>query len=377
MGFSKEMEFRLISAQFIFVFLLVLQGCSTTYMAVATFEDFNEVMLGEEKYNRLTSEAVFGFKGINTQLSCQGLASKLDVVPNTLTCKGFVGPGSVNCNDGRTIKFKWKTDSCTRSHGTGKDSLGNAFYFISGLDEVEANNYIKQKLKEMSYKPSLPTYHPQDARKENGFLTGTGFFVTNDGVMITSQHVIKDANKISVMDVDNGIQLPAELLASDPVNDIAIIKIEGKSKPIPLSGHSTLTTSDEVLALGYPLNTRQVQEQKMTFGRITSLSGVKGEERMMQIDVPLQPGNSGGPLLNKKGVAIGVIVTNNEEILLSRAGGSLPPNINLAVKIDYILPVLREALKGYVVTPDDYMSVMAMEQVVALRQPSIMLVISE
>jgi len=371
------MKRRMIMALFIFSVLSTLQGCSTTYKAVATFDDFNEVMLGEENYNRLTGEAVFSFKGKKTQLSCQGVASKLDVVPNTLTCKGFVGPGTVSCSDGRTIKFKWRTDSCTRSHGTGKDSLGNAFYFISGLNEEEAENDIKQKLEKMADKPSLPIYHPQEARNEKGFTTGTGFFVTNDGVMITSYHVIKGAKMIHVIDVENDIHLPAELIASDSVNDIAIIKIEGKSEGIPLSGHTTFTTRDEVLTLGYPVNTQIAQEQKMTFGRIISLSGVKGENRMMQIDVPLQPGNSGGPLLNRKGEVIGVIITNNEEVLLSRAGGSLPPNINLAVKIDYILPVLREMLKGFVMTPDDNISELNMEQIVALRQSSVMLVVAE
>jgi len=368
---------RLTWVLYIFAVLSALQGCSTTHKAVASFDDFNEVMLGDENYNGLTGEAVFSFKGKNTQLICQGVASKLDVTPNTLTCKGFVGPGGLNCNDGRSIRFKWKTDSCSRSHGTGKDSLGNNFYFISGFDDEEANIYMKQKVKEAAEKPSLPTYHLNDARKEKGILTGTGFFVTNDGVMITSHHLIKNANKIYVIDVDNDIHLPAQLLASDPVNDIAIIKIKGKSKGIPLSVHFTATKMDEVLTLGYPLPARLDQELKMTFGRITSLLGVKGENSMMQIDIPLQPGNSGGPLLNRKGNVIGVIVTNNEEILLSRGSGSLPPNINLAVKTDYILPVLREALNGFDMAIDDNMSSMNIEQVVALRQSSLMLVVAE
>ena len=73
------------------------------------------------------------------------------------------------------------SDSFTQYHGEGKDSVGNAFYFVSGLDEAEAKEYIQQKRVEVANKPALPIFHANEVRKKYGYSTGTGFYITNNG----------------------------------------------------------------------------------------------------------------------------------------------------------------------------------------------------
>jgi len=339
----------------IFLLLLVMQqGCSVTSTVVATADDYDELMVGQLKSNLWSGGAKFSVNGNNSGLSCQGVALPPYAVANnlSLSCAGQVGRGNAECSDGRTIEFKWRADSCMRTHGEGKDSIGNTFYFVTGMDEAEAGMYIQQELKKVEDKTPLPTYSRNIVVTESGLSTGTGFYVTNNGVIITSYHVIEEASSIIVVDAENGRRLPASVLATDPGNDIAVIKTAAKSQGIPLASEFSSARADEVFTLGYPLAGEQVQDQKVTFGHIISLSG-PDDGRMVQTDIPVQPGNAGGPLLNARGEVIGMITTTLESILRSRASGSLPPNINMAISIDYIKPALESAQTGEIRATED------------------------
>lgn len=86
--------------------------------------------------------------------------------------------------------------------------------------------------------------------------------------------------------------------------------------------------------------TIQGTEQKATFGHVNSLSGLSDDVRLMQIDVPVQPGNSGGPLLDEHGRVIGVVNSILDPAAALKASGSLPQNVNYATKADYLIPLL-------------------------------------
>ena len=179
----------------------------------------------------------------------------------------------------------------------------------------------------------------KDRPSRIGLSTGTGFFVSEEGHVITNYHVIKDSSEISIMLLD-GTSIDTKLLQSDPVNDIALLKADMHSMPLKLSPSSTIDKGERVLTLGFPLVGLQGQEQKASFGYINSLSGVKGDIRFLQIDVPIQPGNSGSPLIDTSGNVIGVVTATLDQINTLRATGALPQNVNYAMKSDYVLPVL-------------------------------------
>ncbi len=218
-------------------------------------------------------------------------------------------------------------------------------------------------------------YKPKETRKSRGFSTGTGFFISVDGALVTNYHVIEEAREITVV-TTGGKRLRAKLLKSDPVNDAAVLKVEGPSTPLPLADQCTVGRGDEVFTLGYPLITIQGQEQKATFGRINAISGVGDDVRFVQIDVPVQPGNSGGPLIDSQGRVVGVVTATVSVLATLRASGSLPQNVNYAVKSDYIIPLARAALgAGWRPVPAQAGDRM-LKQLIEASEASIALIIS-
>jgi hypothetical protein len=124
--------------------------------------------------------------------------------------------------------------------------------------------------------------------------SGSGFFVTPEGHFLTNYHVIEDAIRI-VIQTPKGT-LPAKLIKADKVNDLALLKISGVSRPIPLAPSRGVRLGDGVFTIGFPNIQVQGIEPKLTRGEINSLSGIQDDPRYFQISTSVQPGNSGGPL---------------------------------------------------------------------------------
>jgi S1-C subfamily serine protease len=169
---------------------------------------------------------------------------------------------------------------------------------------------------------------------------GTAFFASEDGYLITCHHVIKDAKEITIV-LSDGTNLPARIVQADKVNDVALLKTDTTSKALPVSDSSHLTKGEEVFTLGYPHIGVQGQEQKATFGRVNSVSGIQDDIRFIQIDVPIQPGNSGGPLIDSKGQVVGIVTSTLDPYATLITSGSIPQNVNYAIKADYFLPLVR------------------------------------
>ncbi len=113
-------------------------------------------------------------------------------------------------------------------------------------------------------------------------------------------------------------------LQRDPTrdNDVALLRVEGFiTSSLPVRPTTELRKGDDVIALGYPLVSIQGQEQKATFGRVNALSGATGDDRFLQIDAPIQPGNSGGPLLDAHGNVIGIVTATLNQLETFRAAG--------------------------------------------------------
>lgn len=134
---------------------------------------------------------------------------------------------------------------------------------------------------------------------------GTGFFVTSDGYMLTNHHVVDGADKITVT-LNDRTELDAVLVGSDERSDVAVLKVKGERFPALIIGDSNLLKVGEpVLAIGSPFgfdysaSAGIVSAKSRSFSRETSVP-------FIQTDVALNPGNSGGPLFNKRGEVIGI-----------------------------------------------------------------------
>jgi len=172
----------------------------------------------------------------------------------------------------------------------------------------------------------------------------TGFFVTFDGYAITNDHVVKGERRLFAL--IGGKELPIRVIERDGQNDLALIKVATASRPIAIAAAAPLKGED-VTALGYPVAGTLGIELKATFGRINALSGLHNDRTLLQIDTPLQPGNSGGPILNNRGEAVGVVTSTFSTTRGVRmTGGALPQNVNYAVKSAYLVPLLESNIAG-------------------------------
>jgi hypothetical protein len=171
---------------------------------------------------------------------------------------------------------------------------------------------------------------------------GTGFAISPKGYLVTCHHVVRDAERI-IVHHQNGY-LEATIVALDPRNDLAILKVDGwPGRYLGLSSSSEVTHASEVLVAGFPDPTVLGRNPKISTGIVNALSGVRDDPRFIQISAPVQPGNSGGPLLSPSGRVVGVVAAGLNSMDRMTNGGYLPQTVNYAIKTDLILPLLKNA----------------------------------
>lgn len=152
--------------------------------------------------------------------------------------------------------------------------------------------------------------------------SGSGFIVSGDGLVLTNDHVIKDCHRLSIRSKN------FTTLARDIKNDLALLKGEiSNSSDVAVfrSGYSVRLGTDVVVA-GYPLQ-ENLAGLNVTKGSVSRIDGT----RLIQITAPVQPGNSGGPVLDKSGNVVGMVVSKLNALLMVRRTGSLPENVNFAI----------------------------------------------
>ena len=190
-----------------------------------------------------------------------------------------------------------------------------------------------------------PPQSVSEAKKPDAITgaSGTGFIITPSGYVMTNQHVIDGADDISIL-LESGEALEAVVFREDSANDVAVLKVSyDQALPaVTFAYADKLKRGDEVMTLGYPLVNLQGQNQKATFGRINAKTGLRDDFRFLQVDIPIQPGNSGGPLINRRGDVVGMITATLKFTATLDKAGSLPQSVNFAVKSDYALPMISD-----------------------------------
>ena len=173
----------------------------------------------------------------------------------------------------------------------------------------------------------------------NPTASGTGFFITDDGYLITNNHVVKDATQVRL--VTSAGTIAAKVVRVDGANDLALLKAEGKFSPLPIAASRTAHLGGTVATVGFPNIGMQGFSPKLAKGEIASLSGATDDVRYFQISVPVQPGNSGGALVDERGNVIGIVSAKLDASAALAATGALPENVNYAVKSSFLLSFLE------------------------------------
>lgn len=179
-----------------------------------------------------------------------------------------------------------------------------------------------------------------------GNSTGTGFAVSRN-LLITCHHVIKNAKRIEIAFGAGKEVYPVDVVASDEANDLAMLRVlpDEKGKypsltPLVLSDAPS-RPGERVFTVGFPLGDLLGEGLKVVDGTLAATEGLQGDPRMLQVSAPIQPGNSGGPLLDDSGRVIGVVVSSLNASYIYKTAGTLPQNVNFAVRSEYIKALSR------------------------------------
>jgi serine protease Do len=175
-------------------------------------------------------------------------------------------------------------------------------------------------------------HQPQERAVE---ARGSGFIISANGYVVTNNHVVKDARTLSVT-LDDGTVLPAKVVGTDPRTDIAVLKIDAK-KPLPfiqLGNSRDVKAGEWVVAMGNPFGLGG----SVTAGIVSAVSrdiGAGPYDQFIQVDAPINQGNSGGPLFTQDGKVIGM-----NTAIISPSGGSV--GIGFAIPSDMIRTIAQQ-----------------------------------
>ncbi len=182
---------------------------------------------------------------------------------------------------------------------------------------------------------------PFDPAMASNFIgSGTGFFITKDGYLVTNEHVVNQASVVKVK-TPKGL-IAAKVVLSDPLNDLAVLKVEGTFTALPLHVGENVSLGSSVSTVGFPTVGLMGYSPKYSKGEITSLAGIQDDERYYQISLPVQPGNSGGALVNSKGAVVGVVSAKLDMKAMLQQSNQLPENVNYAVKSTLLVELLKK-----------------------------------
>lgn len=179
----------------------------------------------------------------------------------------------------------------------------------------------------------------ESAADSHNYATGSGFFVTTDGYFVTNHHVIADARRIIVRTAAGAF--PGKVVRVDSANDIAVLKVSGSFSALPVRGSGSLRLADRVATVGFPNPGIQGVAPKYSSGEVAALSGLRDDPRYIQISVPIQAGNSGGPLVDAKGCVVGIVAAGLNKERTAEETGDVPENVNYAVKGSLLVNLLE------------------------------------
>jgi serine protease Do len=221
---------------------------------------------------------------------------------------------------------------------------------LTGLDMKDSEAALKAVVRCVAEHPYTPTPEasstPQPAPipepEQEITLTGTGFFVAPNR-LLTNNHVVKDCRRTIEIRYPDQPSSSAFVDGQDPTNDLALLHTDLRSISVA-SFRLNPRLGEQVASYGFPYSGLLSSTGNFTLGNVSSLTGMGDDTRFLQMSAPIQPGNSGGPLLDTSGNVIGVVVTQLNAIKMMQVGSSIPQNVNFAIQASIVTNFL--SVKG-------------------------------
>ena len=175
---------------------------------------------------------------------------------------------------------------------------------------------------------------------------GTGFVVSANGHILTNYHVLDGCVAPVIVQAPNGMRYEAAALAGDSVNDIALVQSDFRSTVVAVMRDSGLRTGEPITVAGFPLQGMLATDLIVTNGIVNAMGGMGDDTRFVQISAPVQPGNSGGPLLDERGNVAGIVSAGVDDLAVAKQTGAIPQNINFAIKSSLVRDFLEKNRVG-------------------------------
>jgi S1-C subfamily serine protease len=171
--------------------------------------------------------------------------------------------------------------------------------------------------------------------------------VSTSGHILTNNHVIRGC----VGDVHGNLTgQPAttlRLVSQDETNDLALLQATGTFKEAAHIRAAAIHSGDTIIAIGFPFHGLLTSDFTVTTGIVNSLSGILNDTRFLQISAQVEPGNSGGPLLDMSGNVVGVVAEKLNAIKFAKIAGDIPQNVNFAIKTGAVRDFLDNSVVPY------------------------------
>ena len=223
----------------------------------------------------------------------------------------------------------------------------------TGSDVAEAMGLACERVSDLSPTDPRPSKHPDPTKvKPMRSATGTGIVVTREGHVLTNEHVVRQCDAIELID-DTNARYKAIVKTMDAKKDLALLSAETRSADVAVFRKDPIPRLGEAITIiGYPLVAVLGTRPTVGFGHVASTVGVQGNSAQMQISVPVQRGNSGGPVLDQSGHVIGVVVSKLDALKLAEKMGDLAQNVNFAIRGDTVRAFLEAQRVGALVGAD-------------------------
>ena len=284
----------------------------------------------------------------------------------------YEGAGTITSPDGITYTGQFKDDE---PHGPGTVVLADGTIytgdFVNGEPEgAGAITYPNGTTDTGEFKDGEWRSHqygaqeaPFSSRESEGGLraspppehlemamVGSGFLVSTVGHILTNAHVVRGC-----AEVRSPADVPVQVVAYDDASDLALLESSSRSPGTVAEFRQGrgIRSAGSVLVIGYPLRDMLASEPSVSAGIVSALAGPGDDRRLIQITAPVQPGNSGGPVLDSAGNVVGVVVARLNALEIARDTGVLPQNVNFAVAAGAARAFLDAESVPYLTAPSD------------------------
>jgi serine protease Do len=202
---------------------------------------------------------------------------------------------------------------------------------------------VEKDLASPGYRKNIPKTWPNIRSRRFTFGQGSGFLVSKDGYILTNSHVVENADHIKVR-LNDGNEIEAKIIGTDPKSEVAVIKIPGKDLPfIEMGDSEKLEIGEWVIAVGNPFGLSKSITAGIVSAKGRNSVGLADYENFIQTDAAINPGNSGGPLIDLDAKVIGI-----NTAIFSQNGGNM--GIGFAIPINMAKSIMEQLIANGKVT---------------------------